>query len=218
MRIVEAFLLILVALYLAGIALYIYNTSTAISSRVKTGEAEAPGLSNLPRNLSGETLYLTYRVDGYVDINGSIVDISNAMLSLVASYTKAQAINASGNTTIATNATETPYYMVSAAGDQAIIWALGRLISMTYNASQNISAAGSWNSSNISHIFGNLSLFSKTGEGQLAGGSGVTYIEYSLSTEDGVVIIRIIKDLGIPLECVANTKWGSFRLKLVSAS
>ncbi len=209
------FLLILAILYLAAIALYIYNTSTAISGRASAGET--PSLSNLPRNLTGESLYLTYRVDGYININGSLIYINNVMVNILASYTQAPAINASDNATT-TNTTRAAYYRVSAIGDQAITWALERLIATSYNISQNISITGSWEADSISDIFGNLSLFTRTGEGQLPGASGITYTEYSLNTDDGVIIIRIMKNQGIPLECVINTTWGNLRFKLVSAS
>ncbi|GAY25051.1 hypothetical protein ATG_02540 [Desulfurococcaceae archaeon AG1] len=215
MRIAVIFLLILAILYLAAIVLYIYNTSTAISSRASMGET--PNLGNLPRNLTGEDLYLTYRVDGYVDINGSLIYINNVMVNILARYTRAPEINTTSNAT-AVNITQTAYYKVSAIGDQAIRWALERLITTSYNISQNASLAEGWEANSISDIFGNLSLFTRTGEGQLPGASGITYTEYSLNTDSGVIIIRIMKNQGIPLECVVNTTWGNLRFKLISAS
>lgn len=219
MRGVVIILLILTALYIAAAAFYIYSTSTAIASRAGS-RSLFPNLSSLPSNLSNITLYLIYSVDGYVVINGSIIDISNANISITASYTERPVINMGGNSTNTsktTNVTIERYYSVSASGDDALLWALSQLIIMTYNASPNISIAESWNASSIRDIFGNLSLFTRRGEGQLQG-SGIAYVEYSLSTGDGVVTIRISKNLGIPLECLVNTKWGDLRLRLVRVS
>ncbi|MEM0472919.1 MAG: hypothetical protein QXX84_08490 [Sulfolobales archaeon] len=215
MRIAVIFISILAILYLAAIVLYIYNTSTAISGRTSAGET--PSLGNLPRNLTGEDLYLTYRVDGYVDINGSLIYINNAMVNILARYTRAPETNTTSNATTA-NITQTAYYKVSAIGDQAIRWALERLITTSYNMTQNSSITEGWEANSISDIFGNLSLFTRTGEGQLPGASGITYTEYSLNIDGGVIIIRIMKNQGIPLECVVNTTWGNLRFKLISAS
>ncbi|MEM2203913.1 MAG: hypothetical protein QXI22_06115 [Sulfolobales archaeon] len=215
MRIAVIFILILAILYIAAIVLYIYNTSTAISGRAGTGET--PNLGNLPRNLAGEDLYLTYRVEGYVDINGSLIYINNAMVNILARYTQAPETNTTSNATTA-SITQPAYYRVSAIGDQAITWALERLITTSYNISQKTLLAEGWDANSISDIFGNLSLFTRTGEGQLPGASGITYTEYSLNTDSGVIIIRIMKNQGIPLECVVNTTWGNLRFKLISAS
>lgn len=223
MRVVEILLLILVALYVAGVALYIYSSSTPLINRAGSRSASTPNLANLPRNFTGETLYLDYRVDGYVNINGSIVNINNAVVSITASYTEepetTNATSESSNSTTAANATRVNiYYRVSASGDQAILWALRQLVILTSNASQNLSIAGGWVARNVSDVFGNLSGFARTGEGQLEGGSGIAYIEYSLSTREGTIVVRIAKDLGVPLECLIKTEWGNLRFRLTNAS
>ncbi len=223
MRAVEILLLILVALYVVGVALYIYSSSASIINRAGGGDVPTPNLANLPKNFTEETLYLGYRVDGYVNINGIIININNAVVSITASYTEEpEVVNATsvgGNSTEAANTTGVNiYYRVSANGDQAIIWALRQLVIVTSNASQNLSIVSGWIARNVSDIFGNLSSFTKTGEGQLQGGSGVAYIEYSLNTKDGTIIVRIAKDLGVPLECLIKTGWGNLRFRLINAS
>lgn len=219
MRAVEILLLILVALYVVGVALYIYSSSVSIISRASSGSVSTPNLANLPRNFTRETLYLDYRVDGYVNISGGIIDINNAIVRITASYSSEQQIvDQSSNSTGTVNTTTSIYYRISANGDRAIIWALAQLISVTYNVSPNISITSGWSAKNVSDIFGNLSLFSKIGEGHLQGGSGIAYIEYSLNTKNGTIVVRIAKDLGVPLECLINTEWGNLRFRLVNAS
>lgn len=223
MRVVEILLLILVALYVVAAAFYIYSSSTPIINRTSGREISTPNIANLPKNFTGETLYLYYRVDGYVNISGGLVNINNAMVGITVSYTAepetTNATSGGGNSTAATNTSRVNiYYIVSANGDQAIIWALRQLVIATSNASQNLSIDSGWIANNVSDIFGNLSIFSKTGEGQLQGGSGIAYTEYSLRTSGGTITVKIAKDLGVPLECIINTEWGNIRFRLVSAS
>lgn len=215
MRVIEILLLILAALYVAAAALYIYNTSSMIAGKAGARIA-SPNLANLPRNLTGGSLYLEYTVEGYVDMNGSIIDIDDANVSITVSYTEAPAINTTTNSTTAVNSTVKSYYRVSISGDAAILWALRQLMIKAYNASPSFSPLDGWIANSVSDIFGNLSLFTKTGEG-VQQGSGLTYAEYSLNTGDGVVIVRISRDHGVPLECVINTSWGNLRFVLISA-
>lgn len=217
MRLSVILLLILAALYTIS---SIYYLASDLASRQARSPENIPNLANLPKNTSGQDIYLTYRVKGYVNISGGLVYIDNAQLSIVARYTEAPLLNSTINTT-SSNATEA-YYSVEASGDPALIIALRELLAFVNNVSSaNISLIGGWRSSNISNIFGNLSLFTKTGEGVLTGrggSGGISYTEYKLERVGESIVIWIDKSTGVPIECRIRTQWASLDLSLQYAS
>lgn len=219
MRVVEALILVLALLYVVASIYYI--SSDYIRRLGSTTSDNIPNLSNLPRNISGQDLYLVYRVNGYVDMNGSVINVNNTQMSLNARYIETPIlINATGNQTNG-NPTAEKYYSVTASSDPLIIWALRNLIMLTYNITDsNFSIAQGWRASSPSDIFGNLSLFRKAGSGELRGGSNISikYIEYIFSSDKDIVIVWIDSERGIPLLCRINTSWANLEIRLSYAS
>lgn len=220
MRVVEVLILVLALLYVVASIYYISNDyirrlGSATSDNI-------PNLSNLPRNISGQDLYLVYRVKGYVNMNGSIINVNNTQMSLNARYIEAPIpTNATGNQTAVNSTAEETYYSVTANSDPLIIWALRNLIMLTYNITDtNFSIAQGWRANSPSDIFGNLSLFRKTGSGELRGGSNISikYTEYTFNSDKGIVIIWIDNEKGIPLLCRINTSWANLEIRLSYAS
>jgi hypothetical protein len=219
LRLSVILLLILVALYTIA---SIYYLASDLASRQARNPENTPNLANLPKNMSKQDIYLTYRVKGYVNISGGLVYIDNAQLGMVARYTEAPLLNSTINSTVSIiNATDT-YYRVEASGDPALIVALRELLAFVNNiSSANLSLIGGWRSSNISDIFGNLSLFTKTGEGMLAGrggSGGIAYAEYRLERYGGSIVIWVDESTGVPIQCRIRTNWASLDLSLQYAS
>lgn len=220
MRVVEALILVLALLYVVASIYYISNDY--IRRLGSTTSDNIPNLSNLPRNISGQDLYLVYRVNGYVNMNGSIINVNNTQMSLNARYIEAPIlVNATGNQTNVNSTAEEKYYSVTASSDPLIIWALRNLIMLTYNITNgNFSIAQGWKANSPSDIFGNLSLFRKAGSGELRGISNVSirYTEYIFNSDKDTVIVWIDGDRGIPLLCRINTSWANLEIRLSYAS
>lgn len=82
-------------------------------------------------------------------------------------------MNSTINSTASIINTTKTYYKVEVSRDPTIIVALRELLAFVNNiSSANLSLIDGRRSSNISDIFGNLSLFTKTGEDMLAGRGG----------------------------------------------
>ncbi len=220
MRAVEVLILVLALLYIAASIYYISNDY--IRRLGSTTSDDIPNLSNLPRNISGQDLYLVYRVNGYINVNGSIININNTQANLNARYIETPIlVNATDNQTNVNSTAEEKYYSVTASADPLIIWALRNLIMLTYNITDSsFSIAHSWRANSPSDIFGNLSLFRKAGSGELRGSSNILikYIEYIFSSNEGTVIVWIDSERGIPLLCRINTSWANLEIRLSYAS
>jgi uncharacterized protein (UPF0333 family) len=216
--------ILILALALLYVIASIYYISNDYLRRQNPASGNMPNLSNLPSNLSGQDLYLVYRLKGYVNMNGSIINIDNAQTNLNARYVEVPTAitNATSNQTTTNSSTEEAYYSVTASGDPLIIWILRNLIMLTYNITDpSFSIGQGWKASKPSDIFGNTSLFEKTGGGEIKGaGSNLTikYIEYTLKRNGDTIVIWIDEKTGIPILCRINTSWANLELRLTYAS
>jgi len=219
LKVAEALILILALLYIAA---SIYYISTDYTMRQRGSNESLPNLGNLPKNISGQDLYLTYRVKGYVSFEGSIINIENAQVSLDARYIEVPApmSNTTSNQTGTEIAGEERNYIVTARGDPAILVALRNLIMLTYNISDpDFSISQGWRANRPGEIFGNLSIFRQTGSGEMVGRSmSIKYVEYVYQRDGDTVIVWLESERGIPLLCRISTPWASLEIRLAYAS
>jgi len=221
LRVIEALILILAVLYVAASIYYI--ASDYIRRQWGSGEG-LPNISNLPKNISGQDLYLTYSVKGYVEIGGSIISIDNARVNLNARYVEIKMMtNSTGNQTAVNETSIERYYLITAQGDPAILTAIRNLIMLTYNISDpNFSISQGWRANTPGEIFGNLSLFKATGSGEMSGRSRdnvtIKYVEYTFRRGGEEVVVWLERDTGIPLLCRVRTSWASMEFRLAYAS
>lgn len=220
MRVVEALLLILALLYIAASIYYVFMDY--MGRQGSPGES-LPNLSNLPKNISGQDLYLTYNVKGYLILDGGIVSIDRAQLSLDARYVEVppEISDSTANQTSTNTTSEERYYSVTARGDPAVIVAIRSLIMLAYNISDpDFSISQGWRANSPGEIFGNLSLFKQTGSGEMAGrgSTSIKYTEYTYQRDGDRVVVWLERDTGIPLLCRINTSWANLELRLAYAS
>lgn len=216
MRAGEILIIVLVAMYAAASAYIIYQDYS--SKLLKPGEKAS--LSSFSPS-SNSSVYLTYTVKGYVFIAGSSIYIDREQIYITLSPQLGPQANATTGNTSSAAQQGGPLYDVRVAGDPAISWALSKLPYLGMNASSApATIPGQWVASDLSSVFINISRLGTASSGSYSTGplAGRSYLEYTYKGDDGELILRIDRELKIPLECFVNTSWARLSLRIVSAS